>query len=151
MARMYTVSFTEVAVSAQQDLFQLEANTIPVTIHGVMLSQSSEEGDSAAENLSIIIATITDAITDDLATVQADPGDATQLADVAINETSELTTGIATYHSEVWNIALPFIWMPPPEMRLIIKVGEAMVVNLNNTPTDSITMSGTMYFTEAGA
>ena len=148
---MYTVSFTEVAVVAQQDLFQLEANTIPAVIHAVMLSQSSEEGDSAAESLSIIISRVTDAVTDDLATVQADVGDATQLADVAVNETVELVTAITNYHSEVWNIALPFIWMPPPEMRLVVQVGNAMVVNLNNTPNDSITMSGTMYFTEEGA
>lgn len=148
--RMYTVSFTEIAVSAQQDLFQLEANTVPVTIHGVTLSQTSDEGDSAAENLSIMIARITDTVTDDLPSVQADSGDATQLADIAINETSELTTGLEVYHSEAWNIALPFIWMPPPEMRLIVKVTDAMVVNLNNTPNDSLTMSGTMYFSESG-
>ena len=151
MARMYTVSFTEVAVTAQQDLFQLEANTIPVTIHGVMLSQTSDVGDSAAENLSIIIARVTDAVTDDLAAVQADVGDATQLADIAINETVELVTAIANFHTEAWNIALPFIWMPPPEMRLIVDVSNAMVVNLNTTPADSLTMSGTMYFTEEGA
>ncbi len=148
--RMYTVSFTEVGVAAQQDLFQLEANTVPVVIHGVTLSQTSDVGDSAAENLSILIARITDAITDDLPSVQADKGDATQLADIAINESSELTTGIENYHSEAWNIALPFIWMPPPEMRLIVEIGNAMVVNLNSTPGDSLTMSGTLYFSESG-
>ncbi len=148
--RMYTVSFTEVAVTAQQDLFQVEANTVPAVIHGVTLSQTSDVGDSAAENLSIMIARVTDVVTDDLATVQADKGDATQLADVAINETSELTTGIEIYHSEAWNIALPFIWMPPPEMRLIVEIGNTVVVNLNTTPADSLTMSGTIYFSESG-
>ena len=75
-------------------------------------------------------------------------GDATQLADVAINETSELTTGLEVVHSEVWNIALPFIWLPTPEMRIVVEVGNVVVVNMNTT--DTLTMSGTIYFEEVG-
>ena len=55
MGRMYTVTFTDVAVTAQQDLFQIEANTTPVIIHAIFLSQISDVGDSAAENLSILL------------------------------------------------------------------------------------------------
>ncbi len=151
MGRMYTVQFTDVAVTAQQDLFQIEALTVPAIIHYVSLSQTSDVGDAAAENLSIMINRVTDAVTDDLATVQLDNGDATQNADVAINETSELTTGLVTVFSEAWNIALPFIWMPPPEMRIVVEVGNVVVVNLNDTPADSLTMSGTICFEEVGS
>jgi hypothetical protein len=149
MGRMYTVQFTEVAVTAQQDLFQIEALVVPAIIHGVSISQSSDTGDSAAAMVSLQIRRATDAVTDDLATVQLDKGDATQNADVAINETTELVTGSEVIHSEVWNIALPFIWMPPPEMRIVIPVGDVVVVNMNTT--DTLTMSGTIYFEEVGS
>ena len=148
MGRMYTVEFSEVSVSAQQDLFQIEANTVPAIIHAIYISQSSDTGDASAAMVSIRINRVTDAVTDDLATVQLDKGDATQLADVAINETVELTTGLEVIHSEVWNIALPFIWLPTPEMRIVVEVGNAVVVNMNTT--DTLTMSGTMYFEEVG-
>lgn len=151
MGRMYTVQFSEVAVTAQQDLFQIEALTVPAIIHQVNLSQTSDVGDSAAENLSIRICRVTDAVTDDLATVQLDPGDAAQNADVAVNETTELVTALEVIHSEAWNIALPFVWLPPPEQRIIVTIGDVVVVNLNTTPADSLTMSGTIYFEEMGA
>jgi len=150
MGRMYSLSFSEVAVTAQQDLFQVEALVVPAIIHAVYLSQSSDVGDAAAENLSILIRRVTDAVTDDLATVQLDVGDATQNADVAINETTELVTGAAIIHAECWNIAQTFIYLPPPELRPIITIGDVVVVNLNTTPADSITMSGTLYFEEMG-
>ena len=150
MGRMYTVQFSSVAVSVQQDLFQVEANTVPVIIHGVFISQSSDVGDAQAENINIRLARVTDVVTDDLATVQLDKGDATQLADVAINETTQLVTGIEVIHAEAWNIALPFIWLPPPEMRVIVEVTNTFVVNLDDTPDDPLTMSGTLYFEEVG-
>jgi len=150
LGRIYSVQFTEVAVTAQQDLFQVEALTVNAVFHALYLSQSSDVGDAAAEGLSILIRRVTDAVTDDLATSQADTGDATQNADVAVNETTELVTGAATYHSEVWNIVQgPFIWLPPPELRPNAVIGDVMVFNLNTTPADSITMSGTVYFEES--
>ncbi len=150
MGRIYSLSFTNIAVSAQQDLFQVEALVVPAILHAVYISQSSDVGDAAAENLSILIQRVTDAVTDDLATVPIDAGDATQNADVAINETSELVTGAAVIHSECWNIAQTFIYLPPPELRPTITIGDVIVVNLNTTPGDELTMSGTLYFEEVG-
>lgn len=150
MGRIYTASFTEVAVTAQQDLFQIEANTVPAIIHAVYLSQTTDVGDAAAEHLSILIRRVTDAVTNDIAEQALDGGDAAANADLAVNETTELTTGAATLHADSWNIALPFVWLPPPEHRIVVQVSNAVVVNLNTTPADSITMSGTMYFEEIG-
>ena len=149
MGRRYTVQFTDAAVSTAQDLFQIESLVTPVTLHAVYLSQTSDVGDSSAENIVVRILRVTDAVTDDLATVQLDKGDATQTADVAVNETSQLTTGLEVVHAEAWNIALPFIWLPPPEMRVIGTVGDVIVVNVAS-PADSLTMSGTVYFEESG-
>jgi len=148
MGRMYTVEFSEVAVTAQQDLFQIEAIGVPAIIHAIYISQSSDVGDATAAMISLRIHRVTDTVTDDLAARQLDPGDATQNANVAINETTELVTGIEVIHSEVWNIALPWVFMPPPEMRIIVEVANTVVVNMNTT--DTLTMSGTIYFEEVG-
>ena len=86
MGRIYTVQFTEVAVSAQQDLFQIEAKVVPATLYACYLSQSSDAGDSKSAMVSIQVRRFTDDVTDDLAVVNLDGGDATQNADVAINE-----------------------------------------------------------------
>lgn len=151
MARRYSVSFTDVAVTAQQDLFQLEANTVPATLERVVISQRSDMGDAAAEGLSILIRRVTDAVTNDVAEVALDSGDAAANADLAVNETTELVTGATNVHSENWNIALPFDWYPAPEHRVTVEVGNAITVNLNTTPADELTMSGTLYFSEGGS
>ena len=75
MGRIYAVNFNEVAVSVQQDLFQIEAQTTPAILHAIYLSQSTEEGDAEAENLNVIIQRVTDAVTDDLNAVALDGGD----------------------------------------------------------------------------
>jgi len=151
MGRMYSVSFTDVAVTAQQDFFQIEAVTVPAIIHAVYLSQSSDVGDASSEGLSILIRRVTDALTNVTAEAQLDTGDAAALADLNVNDTTELVTGAATIHSEVWNVLMPFVFLPPPEMRLIVQVGNVITVNLNTTPADSLTCSGTMYFEEVGS
>jgi len=150
MGRMYSVDFSEIAVTAQQDLFQIEANVVPIILHAVYLSQSSDVGDSAAENLSILIQRVTDEVTNDEVEAILDGGDAAANAELAINETTELTTGAQIIHAECWNIAQTFIYLPPPELRPTVKIGDVIVVNLNTTPADSITMSGTLYFEELG-
>jgi hypothetical protein len=151
LMRMFTAQFTEVAVSAQQDLFQIEAKVVPAILCAVFLSQSSDVGDAAAEGLSILIRRVTDVVTNDIAEAKLDPGSAAANANLAVNETTELVTGAETIHSEDWNIALPFVWLVPPEMRIPIEIDNTLVVNLNTTPADALTMSGTMYFAEIGA
>jgi len=150
--RVYTVDFFDTAVAAEQDLFQIEALVTPITVLGVVLGQETEEGDAQAESLGIIIARISDDITDDaVGEGQMDEGDGAMTGDTAINETSELTTGLEVIHADSWNLALPYVWMPPPEMRIIIEIGNAIVVNLNETPADTMQMYGTIYLGQSGS
>lgn len=137
-------------MTAQQDFFQIEAQTVPAVLLGVFLSQSSDVGDAAAEGLSVLIRRFTDTVTNDVAEVKVDGGDGAALANLAINETTELVTGAEVVHSVAWNVLLPFEYIPPPEMRPVIQVGNGIAVNLNTTPADSITVSGTCYFAEVG-
>lgn len=144
---MYSLSFSEVAISAQQDLFQLEATTVPIVIHAIYLSQSSEAGDAASAAVSLLIQEVTDAVTDDGGEQALDrntPG--TFAGACAINETTELTTGAAILHAEAWNLLTPYVYLPPPELRIFIDKTNAVVVNLNTT--DTFTGSGTIYFEE---
>ncbi len=152
MGRMYTLSFTDVAVTAAQDFFQIEAVTNPIIIHAIYLSQNSDVGDANAENLTVRIRRVTDALANVTAEVNLTKGDAASLADLNINDTTPLTTGAETIHSECWNIAIPFIWMPPPELRVVVPVSGSPVVTVNlvSAPTDSLTMSGVVYFEEIG-
>ncbi len=150
MGRIYTVSFTDIAVSVAQDFFQIEAVTNPIIIHAIYLSQNSDVGDANAENLTIRFRRVTDTLTDVTAEVKLDKGDNDALADLNVNDTTPLVTGAETIHAECWNIAIPFIWMPPPELRIVVPVDEAVTVNLVDAPTDSLTMSGVLYFEEIG-
>jgi len=116
------------------------------------LSAPSKAKIAAAFFTPIIIARISDDVTDDaVGEGQMDDGDAAMTGDTAINETTELVTGIEIIHADAWNIALPYVWMPPPEMRIIIEIGNALVVNLNETPADAIIMSGTIYLGQSGS
>ncbi len=150
MGRIYSVSFDGIAVTAAQDLFQLEAVTVPAIIHAIYLSQSTDVGDAAAEGLSIRLRRVTDALTNVTAEAQMDTGDAAALADLNVNDTTALVAGAQVLHAENWNIAMPFVYLPPPELRIVCKVGDCITVNLATVPADSITMSGTMYFEEVG-
>jgi len=147
---MYTVQFTAVAVTAQQDLFQIEAVTVPAIIHQIVVSQSSDFGDAAAENLVIKLRRVTDALTDVTVEALLDLGDSAALADLNVNDTTQLVTGVDTFHVEGWNIAQPFVFLPPPELRPVCQVGNVIVVTMS-APADALTIHGTMYFEETGA
>ena len=149
--RGFTASFTEVAVTAQQDLFQIEAQTVPARLVGLYLSQTSDVGDASAEGLSILIRRVTDAVTNDITEAKLDNGSAAANANLAVNETTELVTGATTIHADSWVLPNNLLWLPTPEMYIVVEVGNTVVVNLNTTPADSLTMSGTLYFQEIGS
>ncbi len=149
--RVYSADFVEVAVSAQQDLFQIEALTTPVILLGVVLGQTNIVTDANAEIWSILFRRFTDVCTNDIAEAQLDLGDAALLADLAINETTELVTGTEVVHADTWNLALPFIYEPTPEKYITIQICDGLAINLNTTPAGSTTVSGTVYLGQSGS
>lgn len=151
MGRVYSLQFNKVAVTVVQDLLQIEAKIVPVIIHEITISQSSDVGDAAAESLLIRLKKVTDTVTDDVVEVKFDEGDSAANANLAVNETTQLVAGVEVLRSEVWNIALPFTYLPTPEMRPVISVDDTFVVDLADAPSDSITVSGTLVFEEIGA
>lgn len=154
MSGMYTVVFTGVAVTAQQDFFEITAAaTGSLWVHAFELSQSTEVGDAQEEGLSVLVKRGS--------TVSGSGGSAPTPTPwsvnggasgfvAEVNNTTKANTGtIVTLHSTNWNVrSTPFQWIYTPEMRPLVAPSERLTVELATTPADSITMSGTLWVEE---
>ncbi len=153
MARIYTAQFNGVAVTAQQDLFELVAGTnTPIVVHELFLSQSTEIGDAQEEGLSILIkqgSTTTGSGGSAPTKVPRDVDDAASAATVAANNTTKATSGtIVTHQAVAWNIRVPLQILFTPELRPYVKGARRLTVELGTTPADSITMNGYITWSE---
>lgn len=150
MGRMYSVSFTDVTVSAVQDLFEINAPaTGCVVVHGVWLSQKSDLGDAAAEIMGLLIHRGSTSGSGG-STPTARPlnaGDAAFAGTVEANNTSQSTEGniVLSWH---WHIAAGLQWIPTPEMRIVVPPSGRVIIELTAAPADALTMSGTVIFEE---
>ena len=154
MARIYVAEFADVAVTADQDLFSLLiGDDEPIKLLGCVISQNTDVGDAAAESLTIKIIR-------GLGTVgsggsaptgrNVDSKGGAATTTVRANDDTIATSGTAIdLHSECWNIAVPWIYMPIPELRFRFdQTDDITVVRLMANPADSITCSGTIYWEE---
>ena len=153
--RIYTAVFEGVAVSVQQDLFEIVApSDMSIILMELLLSQESEAKDAEEEMLRILIQSGYTTTGSGGALVNAQPlasGDAADSCTIARNNTTKATVGtIHTHRVEVWNIRAPHLWLPPEKMWVELKASRRAVVRLEKTPNDSITMSGTLTFVEVG-
>jgi hypothetical protein len=151
--RIYTAAFNGVAVTAQQDLFELVAGTnTPIVIHEVFLSQSTEVGDAQEEGLNIILKqgqTTTGSGGSAPTKVPRDVDDSASAATVAVNNTTKASVGtIVTHCAWNWNVRVPLQILFTPELRPYIKGGRRATIELATTPADSITMSGYITWSE---
>jgi hypothetical protein len=155
MSRIYTVSFAGVAVTAQQDLFELVAaagkNLRPLAL---FLSQSTEVGDAAEEGLAILIKsgqTTSGSGGSAPTPVAQNVSDAAAGFTAEVNNTTKATAGtIVTHHTDNWIIRQPFQLILPDRLQQELTGGRRWTVELATTPADSITMSGTLYVEEFG-
>lgn len=155
MGRVYAASFSEVAVTAQVDFFEiLAASGKPFQIHSLHLSQSSDAGDAESEGLGLLVRRVTGAPTSGSGGSTATPtplvpNDTASGATVETNNTTQLSGGTSTtLHACAFNVlsGLDIIWTP--ETRPVIDASTRVVVELLTTPADSLTLSGTIYFEE---
>jgi hypothetical protein len=147
--RMYSAPFEDVAMTVAQDLWQIEQDASQIILHYFEIGQTSDPGDAAAELLIIKMRRVTDAVGAIDTPNPLDTGDAAATANVETNDTVQLVTGVNTIWASSWNIALPFIWMPPPEQRVAIVAGDALTITCS-VPLDSLTIHGTLVFEEIG-
>jgi hypothetical protein len=159
---MYTMSFTEVAVSAAQDLFSLASPTKGVAIlHSVDLMQATDVGDAAEIIEEILIETGARTVGSGGSAGTESPvddGDAAATCVGRINDTTRAVAGggtIVRKHTGGWNVRVPFEYHPPPEE--LIPWGEIaagttihLVVAMLNAPASAITCSGTIKWEEIG-
>lgn len=154
MGRMYTVEFENVAVTAAQDFFAIEpADDNPVAIHAVYLSQSTDAGDSEEEFLrfKIIRGNTTSGSGGTAPTPRPlNPNDGAAGFTAEVNNTTEASAGTEhDLHSGHFNIRVGLELIFTPEMRPRTSEADGfLVVRLMAAPTDSLTMSGTLYVEE---
>ena len=162
MGRMYTMSFTAIAVSVAQDLFSLASPTKGVAVlHSVKLGQSSDVGDASEIMEEIVIETGARTVGSGGGGGTESPlddGDAAATCVGRINDTTRAVAGggtIVRKDTDVWNVRVPFLYQPTPEER--ISWGELaagttihLVVAMLNAPASAITMSGTIKWEEIG-
>jgi len=154
--RVYTVEFEGVAVTAAVDFFQLTpADDKPIEIIGVFLGQSSDLGDAASEILRYRV--IRGHATTGSGGASPTPRPLNRSGAAAgftamTNNTTVATAGTAiNLHSDVFHIAagLP-LWLPEGCEWEASQTDTLIVVRLMAAPTDSLTMSGTLYVVEQG-
>jgi hypothetical protein len=154
MGRLYAITFENVAVTASQDLFEIApADDKPVCIHACYLSQSTELGDAAEEQLRIkIIRGHATSGSGGTAPTPAplNPADAAAGFVAEVNNTTIASTGTAVdLHAETFNVRSGWVYMPTPEARPGASQGNTtLVVRLMAAPADSVTMSGTLIVEE---
>lgn len=155
MGRLYTVSFTAVAVTAQQDLFEVVAPADAVVrIHRIGLSQSTEVGDAMEEGLSLLLKsgqTTSGSGGSAPTAIPNELGDAAFGGTCEVNNTTKASAGtIVTHYAWNWNVRMPFEHVFTPEERPILSPSRRGTLELATTPADSITMSGYMVIEEIG-
>lgn len=156
MGRFYSVPFSAVSVSAAQDLFEvLAASGKPFWLHEIIIAQSSDYGDAAAEGLSILIKKATGSYTSGSGGSTVTPAkhltnDAAAGPTAEINNTTQASAGsgaLTTIRAEAFNVQAGWQYLPTPETRIQFLPTEACVVSIT-APADAVTMSGTLVFEE---
>lgn len=151
--RTYVVTFSAVAVSAAQDLFELlPASNRPIEIVGIELGQTSDAGDASDEllQISIIRGFTTSGSGGSSATpVPMSPLDTAAGFTAEVNNTTVATTGTTTtLHTGAWNVRAGYINWFPEEARPVCSSTQTSLVVRQTAPADAITMSGTIYVRE---
>lgn len=147
--------FNGVAITAQQDLFEITAPALKaVRLLMVKLTQTTEVGDAQEENLSILFkrGQTTGGSGGTTPTVVNLRGETAGTAAVKANNATKASVGtILTFDADVWYERSPFLWVPPTEELIpVIPAGVRMTVELGTTPADSLTCNGTIYWQEIG-
>lgn len=159
IGRLYTVSFTAVSVSAVQDLFYVKPAADKVCfLEAVYLSNvggTADAGDAQEELLRLEIIRLPATVTAGSGGTAPTPralavNDAAASFTARVNDTTLATTsGTAqTMHADGFNVRVPYVYLPPPEHRILVANAEALVVRLNLAPADAVNLSGTAYVRE---
>lgn len=156
MSGVYTIQFNGVAVTAQQDLFEIvAASGKPFVLLAWGISQSTEVGDAAEESLSILVKsgqTTSGSGGSSATPVPTDSANTVAFGGTAeVNNTTPASAGtIVTHYAHNWNIRVPLDQILTEQQQLLMVASRRMTISLATTPADSITMSGYAVIQEIG-
>jgi hypothetical protein len=148
MGRIYSLPLPRTAVTAAVDLAEiLTAATHICVIHAIELSQSTELGDAAEEQLQLAFksgqTTSGSGGNTGVTPIPRLIGDAAHGMTVESFNTTKASAGtIVTHGVWDWNIRVPFEKVFTPETRLIIPPSTRATLELVGAPTDSVTIGG---------
>ena len=157
MSRMYSVIFSAVSVTAQQDLFSIKpATDKPILLHSCYISNvgiAADAGDAQEELLAIIIVrnntTIGSGGSNPVARMIKGQTDTAfgPTTNVRANDTTKVSGGTGlTLHSDGFNNRVGWQYRPTPEERIGCSAGDGFIaIQLASRPTDAILLSGTLY------
>jgi hypothetical protein len=163
IGRTYTLQFQNVAVSAQQDLFYIKPAADKITVlEAVYLMNTggtADAGDAQEEMFRIEFIRLPATVTVGSGGTASGTGGTIQPLSVndaaagftgRVNDTAVATTSgtAANIHSDGMNVRVPYVWLPPPEHRILVANAQALVVRLVTTPADAVTMDGTALIRE---
>lgn len=156
MGRFHTISVGPSTVTAAVDLFEiLAASGKPFLLHEIVINQSSDYGDAAAEGLTITLKRATGSYTSGSSGGSPTSGkhltnDAALGATVEALNTSQATAGsgaITIIRGESFNIQAGYQYFPAPEQRIMFLPSEALILSMT-APADSITLTGSVVIEE---
>lgn len=155
MGRVYVATIEGIAVTVQQDLFEVVApSDMSVIVLEVGISQETNEADANEEQLRIVLQsgyTTTGSGGSGITAAPNASGDAAETMVIARNNTTKATVGtILTHHAESWNVRAPFLWLPTDKCKIELKASRRFVVRLNTTPDASITFNAVVKLEEIG-
>jgi hypothetical protein len=156
----YTAVFKDIAVTAVQDLFEVRASANSVLeVFGFLLSQRTEVGDAAEEQLLLTTNRGTGSVTSGSggASLTVNPvprGAAAFGGAVERNNTTILAVGTGTLTTDLeahnWNVRVPYMHWYIPEARPLILPNDYWTLELETAPADSINISGTLWLRQLG-
>lgn len=157
--RAYAIEFHNVGVAAQQDMFYVKPAAdkliIVEAIYVANVGIAADAGDAQEELWDVELIRVPATVTVGSGGTAMTPNplnanDAAAGATCRVNDTTKATTSgtLLVLHADGLNVRIPYVWMPPPEHRPTVTNAQAMVFRLNSTPTDSVTMNGTMIIRE---
>ncbi len=159
MPRRYRTGFSNVAVTAGQDLIEIQSPADAITrVLKAILSQSTELGDAAEEQLRLQwkrgVGSVTSGSGGSTATPQPiEDGDAAYGGTVEVNNTTRMAVGsgsIEMFPEFSWNIRQNYVEIYLPEDLDIISPSNRLALDLLAAPADSITMSLLVVLEEVG-
>lgn len=152
---IYAANFSAQAITTATDLFEFTVATDrPVIIYGLSVGQTTDLQDAAEEVL--MIGVYRDATAGSGGTANTEYI-YTNHSVGATNTCATRSLGTASTGGTLidiipWNIRIPLLWVPIPEMRPkftnLAAEGPTSTFRLIGAPADSLTVSAAVYWTE---